>query len=293
MKETILTEQGFLKHDQLSYPFEERGLQFGDGVYEVIRVYNGQYYLLTEHINRLYRSAAAIKLQVPYEKEELWNKLKELLQINHVTGGAKVYLQITRGSAPRDHIFPVGVKSNMYAYVMNHERNVKALTEGMKTITTEDVRWDNCYIKSLNLLPNVLAKQEAHEKGCGEAILHRNGTVTECSSSNVYAVFEGKVYTHPATQKILHGCVRMKVQSICEEKGIPFIEKAFTVEEMWKADELFISSSLNEVTPVVEVDQRKIQGGRPGNLTQLLQKAYEEDAGIPECASIFQTNERG
>ncbi|MEQ6376885.1 D-amino-acid transaminase [Bacillaceae bacterium S4-13-56] len=290
IKSTILTEQGFMNHDELSYPFEERGLQFGDGVYEVIRVYNGQYYLMSEHINRLYRSAAAIKLQVPFEKEELWRKLDELLEMNKVTGSAKLYLQITRGSAPRDHIFPVGVKSNMYAYVMDHERNIKALKEGIKTITVNDVRWENCYIKSLNLLPNVLAKQEAHENGCGEAILHRNGTVTECSSSNVYAIFDGQVYTHPASKNILHGCVRMKVQSICEEKGIPFVEKPFSIEEMWKADELFISSSLNEVTPVIEVDQKKIQEGKPGKMTQLLQKAYEEDAGISDNASIFQLN---
>src|SRR5699024_8842456 len=111
----------------------------------------------------------------------------------------------------------------------------------------EDVRWDLCYIKSLNLLPNVLAKQAAKENGCYEAILHKDGIVTECSSSNIYLVKNGKVYTHPATKNILHGCVRMRVEKFAEDLNIPFIEEAFTLDDIKEADELFLSSSTSEV----------------------------------------------
>ncbi|WLR47677.1 D-amino-acid transaminase [Halobacillus litoralis] len=283
----ILTEDDFVKQDTLKYPFEERGLQFGDGIYEVIRVYNGNYYLIDEHIDRLYRSAAAVKIDVPYKKEDMYERLDELLKKNGIDGDAKVYMQITRGSAPRDHAFPDQTQANLYAYVKDLPRPDSFLRDGVSTITQEDVRWDWCYIKSLNLLPNVLAKQTAKEQGCYEAILHKNGEVTECSSSNVYFVRQGKVYTHPAKKNILHGCVRMRVEAFCKRENIEFIEEAFQLEDLAYADELFLSSSTSEIMPILKVDGQTIGDGQPGSVTRKLQKCYEADAHITQEDSIF------
>ncbi|WP_173917064.1 D-amino-acid transaminase [Halobacillus sp. Marseille-Q1614] len=281
----LLTHEDFVHKDELKYPFEERGLQFGDGIYEVIRVYKGKYYLITEHVERLFRSAEAIKIEMPFSKEEVYQRLGELLEKNSVQSDAKVYLQITRGSAPRDHAFPTGTKANLYAYAQDLPRKTELMRSGVKAVTKPDVRWDWCYIKSLNLLPNVMAKQEASEAGCFEAILHKDGEVTECSSSNAYLVRNGKVYTHPAKKNILHGCVRMRVEQFCKDEGIPFIEESFQVEDIQYADELFLSSSTAEVMPIIEVDGMKVGSGEPGEVTRKMQEKYEADAGIE--ASIF------
>ncbi|WP_186579380.1 D-amino-acid transaminase [Aquibacillus kalidii] len=277
--ENLLTQSGFIHKDDLHYPFDERGLQFGDGVYEVIRIYQGNYYLLTEHVERLIRSAKAIKLTLPYSEDQLYKQLNELLIKNKVTSDAKVYLQVTRGSAPRDHVFP-GVSANFYAYVQDLPRPTTRLQEGVGVITQEDVRWHNCYIKSLNLLPNVLAKQEAKENGCFEAILHRDQTVTECSSSNAYIVKDGKIFTHPETNNILHGCVRSRVKKLAKQNGILLEETPFTLEQLNDADEVFLSSSTAEVMPIVAINQSLVNNGKPGKITRLLQTAYEQDARI-------------
>lgn len=276
----ILSQMKFVHRDSLNYPFEERGLQFGDGIYEVIRIYDGRYYLLEEHVDRLFRSTEAIKIQLTWTKEEVKHYLLELLKRNKMTNHGKVYLQVTRGSAKRDHVFPVDVPANIYAYIEKTPRPVSKLADGVSAITHEDVRWDYCFIKSLNLLPNVLAKQEAKENGSYEAILHKEGLVTECSSSNVYLVKNGEIYTHPATKGILLGCVRLRVEQFAKELTIPFNEEAFTIDDLAEADELFLSSSTSEVMPITSVDGKQIANGRPGSITRQIQTAYEQDANI-------------
>lgn len=285
----ILSQKEFSNRDRLTYPFEERGLQFGDGVYEVIRVYKGSYYLLTEHVDRLFRSAEAIKLSLPFTKKEITQLLVELLEKNNMENDGKVYLQATRGSVKRDHHFPTDTEANFYAYVEDLPRNTEALKNGVKTITTRDVRWENCYIKSLNLLPNVLAKQEAKEKGSFEAILHIDGLVTECSSSNIYLVKNKQIYTFPATKRILHGCVRMRVEEFAKDLDIPFIEEGFTLEDIATADELFLTSSTTEIMPISEVDGQKVGDGTPGPITKQLHVAYENDANITEEERLTQS----
>ncbi|HAM79972.1 D-amino-acid transaminase [Ornithinibacillus bavariensis] len=278
----ILSQTKFIHQDSLKFPLEERALQFGDGIYEVIRIYSGTYYLFDEHIDRLYRSAEAIKIKLLYPKKELKELLLELLKRNEMTEDGKLYMQVSRGSAPRDHVFPKDVDPNIYAYIGSQPRNLENLKNGVAVITQPDIRWQNCYIKSLNLLPNVMAKQEAYEHGCYEAILHRDGLVTECSSSNVYFVKDGKIYTHPATRNILHGCVRMAIERFARDLHIPFIEEAFMLEEIQEADEIFLSSSTSEVTPIITVDGKQISDGKPGAITRKLQAAYEKDAAILE-----------
>lgn len=277
----VLTQKSFAHKDKLAYPFEERGLQFGDGVYEVIRIYEGQTHLLREHIERLFRSAEAIEITLDYTVDELISLLEKLITENQMTSDGKIYLQVTRGSARRDHVFPVeSVEPNFYAYIEKFPRNLTNLEEGVSVITTEDIRWDLCYIKSLNLLPNVLAKQSAKEQGAFEAILHKDGLVTEASSANVFLVKDGKIYTHPATNQILRGCVRMKVMDFAKNLKIPILEEGFTLEEIKTADEMFLTSTTAEVMPIVSVDGKQVAGGKPGEITRNLQEAYEEDAEI-------------
>lgn len=276
----ILSQDKFVHKDSLHFPYEERALQFGDGVYEVIRVYNGEPYLFESHVDRLYRSLAAIKINLKIEKETLSSLLKELIERNNVEEDCFIYLQVSRGSGTRIHHFPTDMEPNLYAYIQKQSRNIDNVTNGVRTIIVEDIRWKNCYIKSLNLLPNVLAKQTAMEEGCYEAILHLDGKVTECGSSNVFLVKNGNIYTHPATNQILKGCVRIAVERFALDLNIPFIEEAFTIDDIHQADEMFLTSSMSEVSPIIEVDKKQIADGKPGEISRKLQKAYEIDAQL-------------
>jgi D-alanine transaminase len=280
LKPYVLTEKQFLPQREATYPMEERGLQFGDGVYEVTRIYQGAYFLLEEHIDRLYRSAAAIRLSVPFDKDVLMEKLELLLEMNNVKEDAILYLQVTRGSFPRNHAFPTENRSNLYAYIREMPRKRQEIENGVRTILTRDVRWEYCYIKSLNLLPNVLAKQEATERGAFEAIFYRDGNITEGSSSNIFLVKDGKVYTHPATERILNGIIRMKVKEFCDLLHIPFVEEAFSIEDIAQADEMFLSSTTSSIIPIIQVEEQLIADGKPGEVTRKLQAAYEKAAGL-------------
>src|SRR5699024_748085 len=276
----ILSQDKFVHKDSLSFPYEERAIQFGDGVYEVIRVYEGKPYLFTPHVDRLYRSLDAITINLPIAKDRVANLLEELVKRNEVTEDTFIYLQVSRGSGTRIHTFPENMEPNLYAYIQKQARPHDLLTNGAKAITLADERWNNCYIKSLNLLPNVLVKQTAAEQGCYEGIQHIDGMVTECGSSNIFLVKDGNIYTHPATHRILNGCVRMAVKGFCEDLSIPFIEEAFTLDDINDADEMFLTSSNSEVMPVVEVDGKQIADGKPGEISKKLQAAYENDANI-------------
>lgn len=277
----VMSQGKLINKEALSFPFEERGLQLGDGVYEVIRIYNGNFYLLDNHIKRLFRSLHAIKLTIPYTYDDLTSVLNELLYENNMKKDGIVYLQVTRGSAPRTHFFPDNIKPNIYAYIKDVPRNKELLLNGVTTMTHPDERWTNCYIKSLNLLPNVLAKQAAVEKNHFEAIFYnKENIVTEGSSSNIFLIKDNNIYTHPATNEILNGCVRMAVKKFADRLNIPFIEERFTLFDIPHADELFLTSSISEVLPIIKVNDTFIQDGRPGELTKKLQQAYEQDARL-------------
>lgn len=255
---------------------EDRGYQFGDGVYEVIRVYNGKMFTAKEHLNRLQESAEKISIQLPYQPSELEEMLQGLIEKNELSNGI-IYMQFTRGASPRNHAFPHNVAPTFVAYTRKVERPVSSMQEGVKAIFFEDIRWLRCDIKSLNLLGNLLAKQKAVEAGCFETIQHRGDIVTEGSSSNVAIVKNGTVITHPANNLILNGITRQKVKQVCEQNQIPFEEKEYTVEEVLQADEIFLSGTTVEVTPIVEVEEKKISGGIPGEVTKKLQQLLKDE----------------
>ena len=263
---------------------EDRGYQFGDGVYEVVKVYNGQLFTMEEHVERFYASAEKIKITIPYTKDKLYTLLHQLVEANEIDTG-HIYFQITRGACPRNHIFPGNdVQPVLTGNAKENPRPVANLENGVKATFAEDIRWLRCDIKSLNLLGAVLAKQEAHEKGCYEAILHRGETVTEGSSSNIYGVKDGVLYTHPADNLILNGITRQVILKCAEEIGMPVKEEAFTKEQLLAMDEVIVSSTTSEVTPIIDIDGQVIGGGKPGEWTRKLQAQF--DTKIPQPINV-------
>lgn len=254
---------------------EDRGYQFGDGVYEVIRVYNGKPFLLDDHLARLERSVREMRMTLPLSIELLRERIDELIVREQCKTGS-VYLQVTRGVAPRIHHFPASGKSFLTGYVTRRERPLEQLEKGIKALTTEDIRWLRCDIKSLNLLGSVFAKQKAIENGCQEAILHRNETVTECSSANFFIVKGGVVYTHPTNHLILSGVTRAAVLRLAQKLNIDVEETPFQRKDIYTADEAFLTGTITEVSPVVNVDDQPIADGRPGEVTRKLQQAFFE-----------------
>ncbi|EGL16875.1 MULTISPECIES: D-amino-acid transaminase [unclassified Paenibacillus] len=256
----------------------DRGYYFGDGVYEVFRIYDGRLFEVQGHMERFKRSMAEVRIGLPYPLEELENLLNRLTEAAGIPDGL-TYVQITRGAAPRSHPFPAAAEPVVTGWCSPFLRPLKDLENGISAIVREDIRWHRCDIKSLNLLPNVLLKQEALDGGAGEVIFNRGGVITEASASNVMIVKDGIVRTHPADHHILRGVTRSLVIRLAEGLGIAVREEAFRAEELASADEVFITSTGSEVMPVVLVDSRPVGDGKPGPVTRRLQQAFE--AAIP------------
>lgn len=246
---------------------EDRGYQFGDGVYEVIGVYDGIPFMMDEHLGRLRRSANEIQLNFPYRMDDFKKNLENLVAANELQEGI-IYLQVSRGAGPRWHEFPdPDVSPVTVAYTRAEERMTDLEEKGGAAVLTEDIRWLRCDIKTLNLLPNVLAKQKAVENNAVEAILHRDDIVTEASASNVFIVKDGQLYTHPANNYILNGITRKKILELCNSLNIKVNEEAFTVDEMLAADEVFVTATKSDIIPILQIDNHKIGEGVPGATT--------------------------
>ena len=271
----VLWNDRLVKDGDIQLSKEDRGYQFGDGIYEVIRIYDGSMFTATEHINRFYNSADKIKLVIPFTKDVFHKMLYDLIEANEITTG-QVYVQITRGASPRQHQFPTdAVEPVLTAYTKEVERPVSQMANGVAAKTVEDVRWLRCDIKSLNLLGNVMAKQEAHEAGCFEALLHRGDSITEGSSSNMYGIKDGVLYTHPVTNLILNGITRNVILECCKEIGLPVVEEPMSLTTLYSNEEFFMSSTTAEIMPIIVIDGKKIGNGLPGNWTKKLQTALE------------------
>lgn len=254
-------------------PIDERGHQFGDGVYEYIRIYNGRAFMMDEHMDRFFKSAEAIKLNLGQTREEIIAVVDDLIGRSGLSD-CDVYMQATRGIAPRNHLFP-----NVPASISMTVKPFRAMDEtlrenGAKVKVLPDERWQNCWIKTLNLLPNLLAKQEAFEAGAFEAVLVRDGIVTEGSSSNIFLVKDEKLITPPATKHILHGITRIAVLSIAAELDIPVEEKEFAPDFIFEADEAFLTSTGIEIVPVTSADDRAIGDSKPGAVTTKIYEAF-------------------
>ncbi|ASS74703.1 D-amino-acid transaminase [Tumebacillus algifaecis] len=259
--------------DQAVLPIDERGHNFGDGVYEVIRVYQGTPFKMREHLVRLEKSAEAILLTMNYSIDELEALIAEGLAKTGLQE-ASVYLQVTRGIAKRVHLFPDVPASTTMTIRPATDLPATVREKGVQVTLVEDERWKNCYIKSLNLLPNVVAKQKATDAGFYEAVFVRDGIVLEGSSCNVFLIKDGVLITPPANRFILHGITRATLLEIAKEIGVPMEEKEFGPDELLAADEAFLSSTSMEVLPIVEIDGKQIGAGIPGTISRDLHKNY-------------------
>lgn len=254
----------------------DRGFLLGDGVYEVIPVYGGLPFRLKEHLQRLQRSLNGVRMSNPYSDDE-WADIIARLVDDNAGGDQSVYLQVTRGVAPRDHVFPEGVEPT--AFVMTNP--LKPLPEwfkrdGIKAITVDDIRWAQCDIKAITLLPNSLLRQKAQDVGAQEALLIRDGFMTEGSASNSYAVIDGVIYTAPKDEKVLPGITRDLVLELAAAAGVAYREEAVSLAQLQQADEIWISSSTRELLPVTLLDDKPVGSGKPGPVWQELDKRYQQ-----------------
>ncbi|MDW0110316.1 D-amino-acid transaminase [Sporosarcina aquimarina] len=273
---TYFNNGTYLEKENMNVSIDDRGYYFGDGVYEVIRVYGGKLYTAEEHFTRFLQSAKKIRIDLPYSIQEFIQIAEKLASENEIQDG-NVYIQVTRGVAPRMHNFPgEQIEPMITAYAIENLRPFTKLESGVAVKTVEDIRWLRCDIKSLNLLANVLAKQEAAEASCAEAVFVRDGIVTEGSSSNIFGVKDGILYTHPATNLILNGITRRVVLKSCALESIGVIEETFTLDELYKMDEVFLTSTTSEITPIISIDGREVGNGEPGRLTVRLQSVFEQ-----------------
>ncbi|WP_239254880.1 D-amino-acid transaminase [Listeria ilorinensis] len=275
----VLVNDQLVDRDVAKVDIEDRGYQFGDGVYEVVRLYNGQFFTYDEHIDRLYASAAKIELTIPYSKDKLRELLESLVKENNIQTG-NVYLQVSRGiQMPRNHIIPDAfpLEGILTASATNVPRNEAQFVTGGKAITLEDVRWLRCDIKSISLLGNILAKNKAHQEGALEAILHRGDLVTECSASNVSIIKNGELWTHGADNLILNGITRQVINQVAREAGITVHEADFTIQDLEAADEIFISSTTLEVTPIIDLNGVIVGDGKRGPVTARIHELFEKE----------------
>jgi len=259
-------------------PFD-RGFLFADGVYESIRTYNGKLFRYEDHLDRLKRSLKETKID--YKKVDLLEKIIcELIKKNNIEREALVYLQITRGSAKqRTHHFPVEeISPTVFISAQEFKKNTQAQERGVKVILQEDIRWLRCDIKSTSLLPVVLANQKAKEENAAEAILVRDGLITEGTHTNFFAVKDETVYTAPKSRLILEGITRKIVLEFCDKFKIDFREEFINKDELKNYNEFFITSTTKEITPIIEIDFWKINQGEPGKITRSLQAVFNKVA---------------
>jgi len=273
---TVYLNGEFLPESQAHISVLDRGFIFGDGIYEVIPVYGGKLFRLDEHLSRLQNSLDAIRIINPFSTTE-WRKILTEL-IHHNNGGDQsLYLQITRGSAKRDHALPKNSVPTVFA--MSNE--LKPLTntivkEGVAAITLDDIRWLRCHIKAISLLPNVLLRQEALDQDAAEAILIRDGLATEGAASNLFAVINGVITTPPKGPTLLPGITRDLVLELAASNTLPCQEKTISLAELQQADEIWLTSSTKEILSVTQLDGELVADGKPGPLYQQLLALYQD-----------------
>lgn len=257
----------------------DRGFIFGDGVYEVIPVYGGRLFRLPHHLQRLDMSLAAIGLRPPMDPGQWAQVLEQVVRENPGEGNSdmSVYLQVTRGVAPRDHAYPRDVAATVFAYAQPLVYPEPAqLQKGVSAITVPDLRWSRCDIKAISLLPNVMLRQYGLERGAAEAILIRDGIMTEGAASNIFIVTAGKLVTPPKGPYILPGITRDLVVELAHAQGIPCVEATITEAELRTADEVWLTSSTKEIMPIVRIDDKPVGKGQPGPVHGRMHALYQD-----------------
>jgi D-alanine transaminase len=268
----------YCDHEKSKVHIEDRGYQFADGVYEVFAVLGKRIVDYDGHLKRLFRSLDEIKISSPIAKESYLYVIRNLIRKNNIVDGL-IYLQVTRGVAERDFKFPKKIKPSLVITAKKFSINEYycKFNKGIKVKITRDLRWKRVDIKTLNLLPPVLAKQFAVENGCDEAwMMDDNGYITEGSSSNAWILIKDTLITTPATNSILKGITRTSLIQALKKKKIKLSEERFSLEDIKKADEAFITSATQFVMPVIKIDNIKIGKGKIGRYAHIFKDAYME-----------------
>ncbi len=284
-----MVQDKFVPVEQLDAAYFDRGLYFGDGVYEVLRSYNGRIFALEDHIQRFANSLAAIEItgvdvnEIRRRVEKAFDRFgtSTKLGAGKLTTGAanipnaKIYFHVTRGCGPRNHGWDGTLKPNFFLIISELDDAAELKTKGVAVSVYPDMRWKRCDIKSLNLLPNVLAHQDAGRKGCFEAILVNDaGFITEGSSSAFFQIFGRTLHTTPLSQSILPSVTRKFVLKAAMNTGLELVEKSITPNQARTADELFLAVTTKDIIPVVKFDGQTISGGKPGKYTRQLMEEF-------------------
>lgn len=268
------------KYDEIEnmyIPMNDRGCYFGDGIYEVAVCKNGKIFALEDHLDRCFSSAEKLRINIPQTRNELTSILKEM--VTKVEGSELIlYWQYTRGTAKRSHVFPSDMKANLWIYI--NPASGAGILRDIRLMTCEDIRFTRCDIKTINLIPAVMYSTEAAENDCTEAVLHRNGRVTECAHSNIHILKDGVLITPPADNFILPGVTRKRLIDLCRRLGVPVSEQPFTLNDMMNADEVLVTSTTKFVVAAKEIDNKPV-GGKDRALYEKLKGAlyaeYEEE----------------
>lgn len=279
-KDLVYLNGSVIPRGEARVSVEDRGFVFGDGVYEVLRAVSGRLFVEQFHNDRLKRSLDGIAIELPdsVTVKSLTKVAADLLGRNDLLGGeALVYMQVTRGVASRGHAYPSPpVPPTIYISVTPFKPMTELKKTGAKAVTQPDLRWGRCDLKTVNLLPNVMAAQHAAEKGAFESILIRDGYVTEGSRTNVFGVLDGVLRTHPCNSHILPGITRSMLESQIADAGLKLEQKPIPVADLSRLTELFISGTSTDVMPVVNVDGRPVADGKPGEVTRRLQRVLDD-----------------
>ena len=251
----------------------DRGFLFGDGVYEVIPSYSGRLFRLQDHLDRLQASLQRIRLQLSYDADQWLNILTPLLDTNK---DQYIYLQITRGVAPkRDHAFPTESNPTIFAMCSNLQP-FPGVKNGIKALTMDDSRWELCNVKATTLLANILLRQEAIEKGASEAILYKNGYITEGAASNLFAVINNILVTPKNTTEILPGITRQVILELALKNNIPVSEETISLQALKTASEIWVTSSTREIVPVIELDSERVGSGKPSVMWHKMNQLFQD-----------------
>lgn len=276
MASEMLLNGEFVPYEGATVSFNDRGYQFAEGVYEVIHVYAGRPFEMEAHMQRMETGLKALDIRLPFSLDELGEKCMELVRKNRLSD-ALIYIQISTGTAPRVHLRPEGLAPNwlVTATPTAPARDTWPET-AIATITVPDDRWARCYLKTTMLLSNTLAKRKAVAAGADDAIFVRDGFALESTSSNLFAVYGGELWTPPRSNYILHGITRKVVVELTAELGIPLVEGAIPLDRLFQADEVFISASGIELVCVGTVDGKTTGSGKPGPVLKRLQAAFRK-----------------
>ncbi|MDP1771152.1 MAG: D-amino acid aminotransferase [Methylobacter sp.] len=269
---TVYLNGDYLPLDEAKISVMDRGFLFGDGIYEVIPSYSGRLFHFSEHMERLENSLSSIRVANPHDRVQWLEILTPLLDANL---DQYIYLQITRGvGTKRDHAFPENIAPTVFS-MSSTIVPFADLDSGAKALSVDDSRWELCNVKATTLLANILLRQQAVEKGCAEAILVKDGYVTEGAASNIFAVIDGILITPPLGQAILPGITRDVILELAEQNNIPYSEDIISLDALKTASEIWLTSSTREIIPVVQLDNDMISNGKPGPVWQTMNQLFQ------------------